>query len=179
MRGIVFLWGGPYYSEVGGSVVSPDTIVIHHSTRRDNEPRRLPSRTNPIYKRNEYAEVGEGVVFEDVIVSVARVASLLNKVTLFLCNVSVVNTNLRGLTNNGVRNILRGLASSALGNIVFNALVANIVRSSTNAIIVYINLMGSNVVALARSMNIVVNTGVNAAIANRLVHVTSVSNSDL
>lgn len=91
--------------------------------------------------------------------------SVLNKLTLFLCNVGLVNGELRGLSNNGLRHVLRGVASGACGNILLNYTMATVVRSSSTMAIVTINFMGSKVVRLSETVNIVVNTGINAATA--------------
>lgn len=99
-------------------------------------------------------------------VSLFVILRLLYNLTLFLFNVGSVNSNLRDLSNNGLRGALRGVAGDAVGKFVLNTTIATIVRSSSTAAIVIINFMGSKVVGLHRTVNVVVNTGINAAVAS-------------
>ncbi len=89
---------------------------------------------------------------EGLRVKVARVLNLLNNLSLFLCKVRVVDGNLRSTTNGGVGQVLRGLASGEFLNMLINTKVATMVRSSSTAAIVIMNFMGSNVVALGRTI---------------------------
>lgn len=93
------------------------------------------------------------------------VLSLLDKMTLFLFNVSLVNSNLGVITKGGLRTFLCQVAGAPLGKITLNANIADIVRSSSTAAIVIVNFIGSNVVGLGRTVNVVVKTGVKADVA--------------
>lgn len=90
---------------------------------------------------------------------------LVNSLKLFLCNVGVVDRNLRGFTKSDLHEVLATVAAGEIAKILAKILVATLVRSSSTAAIVIIDFMGTNLLALARSVNIVVKTGVNAAIA--------------
>lgn len=92
--------------------------------------------------------------------------TLLNNLTVFLCKVGLVKSKLTGITNKGLRQVLRALASGPVETILLKVNIATIVRSSSTAAIVIINFMGSKVVGLSRIIKVVVNTGVNAAMAS-------------
>lgn len=99
-------------------------------------------------------------------VKVAVILSLLDKITLFLCKVTLVKSDLGGITNGGLRLVLCGLAGSPVGKLLLNAIMATVVRSSSTAAIVIMKFMGSNVVGITRTVKVVVNTGVKADVAN-------------
>lgn len=84
---------------------------------------------------------------------------------LFLCKVGVVDRNLRGITNSELQDVLATVAAGEMAKILANILVATLVRSSSTAAMVIIDFIGTKLLALTRSVDIVVNTGVNAAIA--------------
>ncbi len=102
--------------------------------------------------------MGVRAVFNVVIV-------LVNKLMFFLFNVGMVSNKLRAVTNNGLRQAVGGIASGSLLNFFLNTKVAVTVRSSSTVGIVLINLMGSNVIRFAGAFNVVVNSGINAALA--------------
>lgn len=90
---------------------------------------------------------------------------LLNSLTLFLCKVGVVDRKLRGFTNSELHGVLATVAAGQMAKILANILVATLVRSSSTAAIVMMDFIGTKLLALSRSVKIVVKTGVNAAIA--------------
>ncbi len=89
--------------------------------------------------------------------------------TLFLLNVGFVNSKLGGTTKRGVGHILTVYANGQFSTVTTKANIAVTVRSSSTAAIVAVNFIGTNLVALARTVKIVFNTGVKAAIATRVV----------
>ncbi len=99
------------------------------------------------------------------VVAVLRVFALLKTLNVFLCKVGLVDSKLRGTTNSGVHNFLSTVASGPFGEIVAKLKVASVVRSSSTAAMVIIDFIGTNLLALMRTVNIVVKTGVKAAIA--------------
>ncbi len=102
---------------------------------------------------------------QNVCVSVFSILALVNNLYLFLFNVSRVKRTLRHHTNKTLHAVLNGLAKGGTLNFLANLTIATIVRDSSTAAIVIINFIGSNLVALARTVDIVVNTGINAAVA--------------
>lgn len=100
---------------------------------------------------------------------VAGCLAFTNNLNLLLCNVGLVNRKLRLTTKSHLGRLLRGVAGGHFLTMLINFLVAALVRDSSTAAIVIINFIGANLVGLARTVNIVVNTGVNAAAADILI----------
>lgn len=90
---------------------------------------------------------------------------LVKTLTLLVFNVGAVDSDLRGVTKPRLHRILKAVAAGHLANVLSNALVATTMRSSATAAIVAMSFMGTNLLALTRTVSIVVNTGVNAALA--------------
>lgn len=94
---------------------------------------------------------------------------LLNNLTIFVCKVGVVDRYLRGTTKRGVGGVLSLLAEGPMVKTLTKVLIATMLRDSDTAAIVTVNFMDTKLVALPRTVSVVFNTGVNAAVATRLV----------
>ncbi len=90
---------------------------------------------------------------------------IFKNLTLFFVNVGCVASNIRTATNGELHTVVTTIASGHLTNYTANIFIADVIRSSSLAAILLIKLMGTNIVSLRRSVNIVLNTSVKAAIA--------------
>lgn len=90
---------------------------------------------------------------------------VLNSLTLLVCNVGIVDRTLRGVTKSRLHRVLKTVAAGQFAKVLANAFVAYTIRDSSTAAIVAISFIGTNLLALTRTVSIVVNTGVNAAFA--------------
>lgn len=99
----------------------------------------------------------------------AEVFALFNNLTLFLCNVSTLDRDLRATTNDHLGDLLTTIANDPIQNILTKTTIATMLRDDSTIAIVILNFMDTNLLALQRTIPIVFNYGVKAAVATRLL----------